>query len=371
MRVGVAPGQGMISSLVCARQCGRVNVANLQAGGLVGGNSGTIGSSRRARKCAGGRRQHRRRSLASNFVSSSTCAGCANDTAIIAGSGARGSVTVGDASIAGGLVGTGDGTILSSSAIGTVTGGGNSVLGGVIGTLIFGNGPGEVIASSASGTVTSIGPNSTVGGFVGVSGGTISSSTASGSVTGTTESYLGGFVGVNIGTIEQSAANGSVTGLGNRDVIGGFVGANFGSIDASAATGNATGATNSAVGAFAGANASFVNFPSESVSGSSFPVGTITNSIATGAANGGTGSTVDPFIALVDPTTAVNPPRFRRLLPAERTHVRFRRHRRAALVADIARDATDASSTDSSIAAGVAIYIAPLHAGRLRQRCCC
>ena len=129
-------------------------------------------------------------------------------------------------------------------------------------------------------------------------------------MTGTTESYLGGFVGVNIGTIEQSAANGSVTGLGNRDVIGGFVGANFGSIDASAATGNATGATNSAVGAFAGANATFVNFPSESVSGSSFPVGTITNSIATGAANGGTGSTVDPFIALVDPTTAVNPPAF-------------------------------------------------------------
>ena len=44
--------------------------------------------------------------------------------------------------------------------------------------------------------------------------------------------------------------------------------------------------------------------------GSSFPVGTITNSFATGAASGGAGSTVDPFIALVDPTTAANPPTF-------------------------------------------------------------
>ena len=39
-------------------------------------------------------------------------------------------------------------------------------------------------------------------------------------------------------------------------------------------------------------------------------MGTITNSLATGTATGGAGSTVDPFIALVDPTTAANPPAF-------------------------------------------------------------
>ena len=94
-------------------------------------------------------------------------------------------------------------------------------------------------------------------------------------MTGTSDSYLGGFVGVNLGSIEQSftTATASVTGIGNRDVIGGFVGANFGSIDASSAAGNATGTTDSAVGAFAGANATFVNFSVGAIPNSSFPDG--------------------------------------------------------------------------------------------------
>ena len=307
---GTDTGQGMISNSFARGNVGGANVANLQAGGLVGGNSGTIQSSVALGNVRAGDGSTAGGLVASNFVSSSTCAGCANDTAIIAGSGARGSVTVGDASIAGGLVGTGDGTILSSSAIGTVTGGGNSVLGGVIGTLIFGNGPGEVIASSASGTVTSIGANSTVGGFVGVSGGTI---------------FI--FDRLRFGDRHHRELSRRICrskhwhdrtvtrqrfcdGLGNRDVIGGFVGANFGSIDASAATGNAPAQPIARSGLSPGPTLRSSTSPSESVSGSSFPVGTITNSIATGAANGGTGSTVDPFIALVDPTTAVNPPAF-------------------------------------------------------------
>ena len=116
---------------------------------------------------------------------------------------------------------------------------------------------------------------------------------------------------MNLGSIQQSFTTAAaVTGTGDRDVIGGFVGANFGSINASSAAGNATGATDSAVGAFAGANATFVNFSAGSIPNSSFPDGTITNSFATGTASGGAGSTVDPFIALVDPTTAANPPAF-------------------------------------------------------------
>ena len=119
---------------------------------------------------------------------------------------------------------------------------------------------------------------------------------------------------MNLGTIQSLTALASVSGTGNHDIIGGFVGANFGSIDGSSSAGTASGSTNSAVGGFAGANARFINFPAGSIPGSSFPVGTITNSIATGAATGGQGSTVNPFIALNDPTSASNLPAFPSIL---------------------------------------------------------
>jgi hypothetical protein len=71
-----------------------------------------------------------------------------------------------------------------------------------------------------------------------------------------------------------------------------------------------TSGADSAVGGFAGSNAQFVNFQPGSIPGSSFPVGTITNSSASGTASGGQGSTVDPFIALNNPNSASNPPAF-------------------------------------------------------------
>ena len=284
------------------------------AGGLVGQNAGAIvGPTVLANLlCAAGQ------TCASGAVSAGTNGTAGGLVALNTGSitNALAIGNVGSPDIAnlqaGGLVGTGNGSILFSVATGSVTGGGNSVLGGFIGTLTFENGPAQISNSSASGAVTSTGPNSTVGGFAGLTSGTILASSASGPVTGTSDSYLGGFVGVNLGSIQQSftTATASVTGTGNRDVIGGFVGANFGSINASSAAGNATGATDSAVGAFAGANATFVNFSAGSIPNSSFPDGTITNSFATGTASGGVGSTVDPFIALVDPTTAANTPAF-------------------------------------------------------------
>jgi hypothetical protein len=149
-----------------------------------------------------------------------------------------------------------------------------------------------------------------VGGFVGLNGGGIFLSSASGAVNGTSQSYLGGFVGTNLGWIDLASASGNVTGSGSNNIVGGFVGANFGSIDSSTSSGNATSGADSAVGGFAGANAQFVNFQPGSIPGSSFPVGTITNSSASGTASGGPGSTVSPFIALNNPNSSSNPPAF-------------------------------------------------------------
>jgi hypothetical protein len=270
----VGINQGLIADSQASSSVGTANVADLQAGGLVGNNSGT--------------------------------------TALIENSTAIGNVTVGSASVAGGLAGTSNGTIVASSASGAVTGGSNSVLGGFIGTLTFQENlqSPQISGSFASGSVTSTGPNSVVGGFVGLSGGTIFVSSASGAVTGTSASYLGGFVGTNLGLIEQSTASGNVTGSGSNNIVGGFVGANFGTIDSSSASGNATSGADSVVGGFAGSNAQFVNFQPGSIPGSSFPVGTITNSSASGTASGGAGSTVSSFIALNNPNSSSNPPAF-------------------------------------------------------------
>ena len=192
-------------------------------------------------------------------------------------------------------------------------GGGNSVLGGFIGALSFENGgrrdPGR---PGAAGSVTSTGPNSIVGGFAGLTGGTIVASVSTGPVTGTSDSYLGGFAGVNLGTIAASftTPDADVTGTGSRDIAGGFVGANFGSIDSSSSAGNAAGGALSTVGGFAGTNARFINFAPGSIPASSFPSGSITNSSASGSATGGPGSTTGPFIASNDPTSASRPPAF-------------------------------------------------------------
>ena len=289
------------ATIVSVGDSGSTTAMNI-AGGLVATNLGTITGSLASGNVSGGAF-----SLVGGLVGQNIVNLGAGS---ITSSFASGSVTVGNASVAGGLAGTSNGTIVASSAIGAVTGGGNSVLGGFIGALSFQNGPGEITNSSAQGAVTSTGPNSVIGGFVGLTSGTISSSTASGPVSGTSSSYLGGFVGTNLGLIEQSTASASVTGSGSGNIVGGFVGANFGSIDGSSASGNATSGADSAVGGFAGSNAQFVNFQPGSIPGSSFPVGTITNSSASGTASGGQGSTVDPFIALNNPNSASNPPAF-------------------------------------------------------------
>ena len=167
--------QGLIVNSFARGNVGSPNVASLQAGGLVGDNSGAIVSS-----TALGNVQTGDTSIAGGLAGSSSpntfnCVGCLIgdgfpffNAAVIVDAQAGGNVSVGAASVAGGLVGAGDGTIAISSATGAVTGGGNSVLGGFIGALSFNNGLGFVYLSASSGPVTSTGPNSTVGGFVGL-----------------------------------------------------------------------------------------------------------------------------------------------------------------------------------------------------------
>ena len=149
----------------------------------------------------------------------------------------------------GGLVGQNEGSISHSYVTGSVDGSGNSVgglvglnggtgttdstishsysavsvdsssfwVGGLVGQNAFN---GEITESYANGTVTS--PlNNDVGGLVGVNGGEVSTSYATGSATGSFS--VGGLIGRNTGTVEQSYASGSVEGSSS---LGGLIGTN-------------------------------------------------------------------------------------------------------------------------------------------------
>ena len=161
------------------------------------------------------------------------------------------------------------------------------------------------LCPSRPAAVNGTGPNSIIGGFIGANGGQVPSSSASGPVTGTSDSFLGGLVGVNVGAIQDSGATGSVTGFDSNNVVGGLVGANFGSIDPSTSSGPVTSGPNSVVGGLVGANGAFSNFP-PGVIPYSFPIGTVSSdSIATGTASGGTGSVVGPQIGENYPTSGL------------------------------------------------------------------
>ena len=315
----VGVNQGLISNSAAFGDVGGANVANLQAGGLVGDNSGAILSSTAFGNVQAGDGSNAGGLVGSNSANTFGCNGCTNgdgspffNTAAIFNSHAFGDVTVGATSVAGGFVGSGDGLTANSTAFGNVLGGGNSVLGGFIGALSFENGAGVILSSLSGGSVTSTGPNSIVGGFAGLTGGTIVASVSTGPVTGTSDSYLGGFAGVNLGTIAASftTPDADVTGTGAGNIAGGFVGANFGSINSSSSAGDATSGALSTVGGFAGTNARFINFAPGSIPASSFPSGSITNSSASGSATAGPGSQTGPFIGSNNPTSASRPPAF-------------------------------------------------------------
>ena len=144
--------QGLISNSGAIGDVGGLNVANLQAGGLVGDNSGTIQSSVALGNVQAGDGSNAGGLVASNSVNNFNCAGCIWATvrryfnvASIFDSHAFGDVTVGATSVAGGLVGAGDGFIAGSyghrqRAPAAAT----ACSGGFIGALSFENGAGVI-----------------------------------------------------------------------------------------------------------------------------------------------------------------------------------------------------------------------------------
>jgi len=156
-----------------------------------------------------------------------------NQGGVIEDSRASGYVTAtreGEESFAGGLVGVNvigedgqHGLVEYSHATGNVTG--DSLLGGLVGY----NAGGEINDSYASGDVTGSGTRGGVGGLVGVNGGHISLTYATGAVTATDpDSFgIGGLVGINgddeVGNVDHSWSSGRVTGF---DLVGGLVGIN-------------------------------------------------------------------------------------------------------------------------------------------------
>jgi len=189
----------------------------------------------------------------------------------------------------GGLVGYNSGTVSNSSASGVVTG--SSTVGGLVGDNDFG---GTVSNSEASGDVTTTGYF--VGGLVGSNDGTVSTSSASGAVNGS--SRLGGLVGYNFARVSNSEASGAVTGSYD---VGGLVGVNSGGVSNSEASGAVTGSGDgSDVGGLVGDNGFSGTVSNSSASGAvtgSVDVGglvgenedgTVSESFATGAVTGST-----------------------------------------------------------------------------------
>ena len=148
----------------------------------------------------------------------------------------RGGTVTGQQQI-GGLVGRNTGTVRASSASGAVSG--QQWIGG-----LAGQNRGTISASSASGAVSG---QQQTGGLVGRNhGGAISHSHASGAVSG--QQWVGGLVGSNAtgATISSSHATGTVTGTdpATSSSIGGLAGYNDGTIeDSYHETGTVSGST--------------------------------------------------------------------------------------------------------------------------------
>jgi filamentous hemagglutinin family protein len=163
---------------------------NINAGGLVGLNSGTI-----------------TQSTAAVTVSVDLSANSS-------------------VSAAGGLAGSNQGTITLSAASGNVSGGAADIIGGLVGL----NG-GTISSSYAGGKVSSdAGGLNMAGGLVGENGGIIADSYAAGSISlgSAFDGIAGGLIGDNAGTVTNSYAIGWVTRTSVN--IGGLVGINVGTV---------------------------------------------------------------------------------------------------------------------------------------------
>jgi filamentous hemagglutinin family protein len=299
--------QGWIDSSFASGDVGTSKFGFLKVGGLVGDNGGMISNSSAFGNVWAGDHSQAGGLAANNNVpdNNNNCSNtCGDGYKLLAGlsfdgiklslpdqfgfgfiinSNAGGNVTVGAASIAGGLAGTSRGTILASTSNGNVSGDHDSILGGFVGVGDFksSNDFSRIMDSTAFGSVTGTGPNTIVAGFVGVNAGQVFDSQAAGGVNGSSNSYLGGFAGINIGLIERSQNTGVVNGTGSGNVVGGFVSVNVGLIENSATIGQVSSGPNSIVNWFAGGNLTFDNVPATDnqipATGSTFPVGQIIN----------------------------------------------------------------------------------------------
>jgi hypothetical protein len=243
-RVGVLAGTstGTISNVSAS---GTV-AATGYGGGLVGDNRGSIANSSAAVTVAG---------LTTTSSYMGGLVGWNNANTRIQDSHATGNVTAGTSgTLAGGLTGQNNGSILRSYATGAVSGGaassGNQGIGGLVGY----NGSGAaatIVDSYATGAVTA----TAAGGAAAYAGGLVGSNVGAASVT---RSYATGAVSVTAAAVASSA--------------GGLIGNNSGIVTQSYATGAAS-ATSASPTAAAGG-----------LIGTSSGTGTVTQSYSTGAA---------------------------------------------------------------------------------------
>ena len=215
---------------------------SVNVGGLVGNNTGTISNSRASgavTTSASSANLGGLVGLSTGAVSNSSASGAV--TATGGGNFSNSPVIYSNVGGLAGFTGTG-GTITGSSASGAVSGLYYSNIGGLVGSTgaLIGSAGASISSSSASGNVTASSNFSNVGGLAGFTGtsGTITGSSASGTVSGISQSNIGGLVGYATASITGSSASGNVTHSIGDSSIGGLVGKSSANIDTSYATGS-------------------------------------------------------------------------------------------------------------------------------------
>ena len=239
--------QGQIANSAAAGLVGNAGTMRLAAGGFAGSNEGTITSSSATGAVTTGDNSTAGGFVGGNSPSSGmqSCQGCLfgdgfNNSASISNSQASGTVTAGASSVAGGFAATGSqdngshgGSFTNVTASGAVNAGHDSVVGGLVGVLLE---DGTIANCTAHNSiVASSGPNSIIGGVVGLNEGTISGTASTAPVSGTSDSYIGGITGINLGLVTGSSTDPDIGGSGGNDFIGGIAALNAGSIDGSTA----------------------------------------------------------------------------------------------------------------------------------------
>jgi hypothetical protein len=186
---------------------------DITVGGLVGDNGGRIASSYATGSVTS----------AGGDASVGGLVGASGNKGVVTDSFASGNITVTGATNAfvGGLIGGNGGSINRSYATGDVVADGNNVLAGGL----LGINAGTLTEAFATGRVTSNSANAILGGLAALNAdrGTFTFAYATGAVSGGPNSVIGGLIGVNTGTLEQTYAIGRLTGGG---IVGGLVGAN-------------------------------------------------------------------------------------------------------------------------------------------------